>query len=182
MGKKVIIFPTDTVYGIGTSVYNKDGIDKIYSIKKRDRNKPLAVLCAHIEQIEEIAYVDDITRKIINKFLPGGLTLILNAKKVIVDNMGIETVGVRIPDYKLALDILAEVGPMATTSVNESGEAELNDYDTIYNAYNSLVDIIYKPSDEKRSLLASTVIDVRDGIKVLRDGAIKLEDIKNILE
>ena len=77
---KVIIFPTDTVYGIGTPIFDIEGIDRIYEIKKRPRTKPLACLCANLEQIDSIAFVDEQAKKLINKFLPGPLTLILNAK------------------------------------------------------------------------------------------------------
>lgn len=182
MNKKVIIFPTDTVYGIGTSIYNKNGIDRIYKIKKRDRSKPLAVLCANLEQIEEIAYVNDHHKKIIQKFLPGSLTIILKAKKPIVDNMGIDTVGVRIPNYDLTLEILKEVGPMATTSVNDSGCLELNDYLEIKDKYNDLVDLILKPTTQPRSLQPSTIIDMSGELKLLRLGSISFEHIKKILE
>ena len=78
---KLIIFPTDTVYGIGCSIYDIYNIDRIYEIKKRDKSKPLACLCASIEQIKSIAYVDELAAKLINKYLPGGLTLILKAKQ-----------------------------------------------------------------------------------------------------
>ena len=66
---KLIIFPTDTVYGIGCSIYDIYNIDKIYEIKKRDKSKPLACLCASLEQIESIAYVDELASKLINKYL-----------------------------------------------------------------------------------------------------------------
>ena len=80
MNNKVIIFPTDTVYGIGASVFDVEGMNKIYDIKKRPHNKPLAVLCKDIDQINEIAYVSDIARALIEKYLPGALTLILPAR------------------------------------------------------------------------------------------------------
>ena len=180
---KVIIFPTDTVYGIGTSIYDSKGMDKIYQIKKRDRSKPLAVLCANIEQIESIAYVTDEARKLINKFLPGPLTVILKSKECILETFKGETVGVRIPNYDVALEILKENGPMATTSVNESGMPSINNYNEIVKDYSNLVDEIYKPSSCATSSLASTVVLVTDnGINVVREGAITYEMIKKCLE
>ena len=78
--KKIIIFPTDTVYGIGCSVFDKTSIKKIYEIKHRPIDKPLAVLCANISQIDSIAYLNDKAKRLINKYLPGPLTIIIKAK------------------------------------------------------------------------------------------------------
>ncbi len=180
---KVIIFPTDTVYGIGASVYDTKGMDKIYEIKHRDKSKPLAVLCADIDQIEEIAYVTDEARKLINKFLPGPLTVILKSKDSIKDTFKGETVGVRIPNYDVALEILKENGPMATTSVNESGMPSINNYNEIVIDYSKLVDAIYKPSNCATSSLASTVVLIKENdIKILREGAITAKMIKECLQ
>lgn len=180
---KVIIFPTDTVYGIGASIYDSQGMDKIYQIKKRDKSKPLAVLCADINQIESIAYVTDKARKLINEFLPGPLTVILKSKECILDTFKGDTVGVRIPDYDVALEILKENGPMATTSVNESGMPSINNYNEIIREYSNVVDEIHKPSDCATSSLASTVVLIDEsGVKILRQGAITCKMIEKCLE
>ena len=73
----VIIFPTDTVYGIGTKIFDVEGIEKIYKIKNRPKDKPLACLCASLEQIKDIAEVTEDAEKLIKEFLPGALTIIL---------------------------------------------------------------------------------------------------------
>ena len=179
----VIIFPTDTVYGIGASIYDKEGMDRIYKIKNRPLSKPLAVLCANLEQINEICYVSEEGKKLINKFLPGPLTVILKAKDNILSTFGHDTVGVRIPNYKIALDILKLNGPMATTSVNESGKPSLNDYSQIKCEYGFLVEEIYAPDGEDTSSMASTVVDLTSGYpKILREGAISLEMIEECLK
>ena len=179
MKNKVIIFPTDTVYGIGASVYDVEGMNRIYDIKKRPHDKPLAVLCADIKQINEIAYVSDVAKVLINKYLPGALTLILPAKDNIKKTMNIQTVGVRIPNSKIALNILNEEGPLATTSVNDSGETPLNEYDIIYDKYNGIVDKIYK-SNEISSNISSTVILLNNNeMKLIREGQISFEEILN---
>ena len=180
MAGRVIIFPTDTVYGIGTKIFDKEGIKRIYEIKNRPLDKPLDCLCYDLEQIKSIAYTDDKTIKLINKFLPGPLTLILKAKEEVYNTIGYKTIGVRIPNSKIALDILHENGPMLTTSVNESGYTPLNEYDEIVNKYSNIVDYIY-PSNEKSSNLSSTVIMAIDEIKILRVGEISLNDINKTL-
>ncbi len=177
----ILIFPTDTVYGIGTPIFDIDGINKIYEIKKRPKDKPLACLCADINQIDKIAYLNNDIIKLINEFLPGALTIILNSKEEVIKKIGYKTIGIRIPNSKCALSILKEYGPMLTTSVNDSGDVPLNNYDEIKEKYNNLVDKIYK-SDEQSSNLSSTVILVdNDNIKILREGSIKKEDILRIL-
>lgn len=176
----VIIFPTDTVYGIGTKIFDIDGIEKIYQIKKRPKDKPLACLCANLEQIESIAILNDDAKLLINKFLPGPLTLILKCKKEVEDKIGYKTIGVRIPNLSLAIDILKENGPMLTTSVNDSGERPINEYELIVNKYDNIVDKIYY-SAEKSSDIASTVVSLLDGIKILREGEITLNMINECL-
>ena len=177
----IIIFPTDTVYGIGTPIFDIDGINKIYDIKHRSKDKPLACLCASLKQIEDIAVVSDVSKRIINAFLPGPLTLILESKDEVKAKIGYKTIGVRIPNNKLAISLLLKHGPMLTTSVNESGEAALNDYETIKATYGDVVDNIYY-DDEPSSSMASTVVLINgNDVKILREGAISKADIEKLL-
>ena len=125
---EVIIFPTDTVYGIGARINDIEALEKIYEIKKRPKDKRLAVLCSSIDDIEKIAYLNDDALKLINNFMPGGLTVILKTKEEFINDFIFETVAVRIPNHELALRILRENGPMATSSVNISGNRPMNDY------------------------------------------------------
>jgi L-threonylcarbamoyladenylate synthase len=169
---KVLIFPTDTVYGIGASVYDKEGIERIYEIKHRPHNKPLAVLCANIEQIDSICYLNEFAKRLINKYLPGALTIIVQAKENIKESMNLDMVGVRIPNSKVAIKILEENGPMATTSVNESGERPLNSYNEIVSVYSKVVDKIYD-GDEPSSSIASTVVMINgNDFNIIREGQI----------
>lgn len=177
----VIIFPTDTVYGIGTPIFDIKGIEKIYDIKKRPKDKPLACLCANLNQIEKIAYVSSDAKKLINKFLPGALTIILNAKEEVINKIGYKTIGIRIPNSLLAIKILEENGPMLTTSVNDSGETPINEYQEIVLKYSNIVDKIYDRT-EPSSNISSTVVLVNDDIKILREGQITKEDIINCLK
>ena len=178
---RVIIFPTDTVYGIGTCIFDLEGIERIYKIKNRPKDKPLACLCSSIEQIESIAILNDKARKLINKFLPGALTLILEAKEEVKNKIGYKTIGVRIPNSKIALNILEKNGPMLTTSVNDSGEKPMNEYDEIFKKYAKLVDKIYD-NDAKILEIPSTVLLMTgDELKVLREGIITIDEINKAL-
>ena len=182
MAGRVIIFPTDTVYGIGCKIRDLDGIERIYNIKHRPKEKPLACLCASLEQIKEIAEVDKVSEALIHKFLPGGFTVILKSKREIHNLIGYPTIGVRIPNHKIALDILKENGPMLTTSVNESGAVPLNEYDEIVKEYEGMVDKIYDTNTESMNK-PSTVVLITDGcVKILREGPVSKEEIEHFLK
>lgn len=181
MLKEVLIFPTDTVYGIGASLYDTESIKKIYEIKGRDFNKPLAVLCSNIKQIDEFAYMDKKASLLAKLLWPGGLTMVLKTKPKYFELTGESTIAVRIPNHKLALSLLDQYGPMKTTSVNASGELPLNDYDVIYEKYNLFVNKIYR-NEEKIQEVSSTVIDLVNDLKILREGNITKEDILDYLK
>ena len=166
---RIIIFPTDTVYGIGCNIYDIESINKIYEIKGRSHDKPLACRSDR----PQIRWPDS--------FLPGPLTLILKSRDIVFNKIGYKTIGVRIPNNINTINLLLENGPMLTTSVNDSGEEPLNNYDDIYNKYHDLVDYIYK-DDIKSSNISSTVVEiVDDKINILREGQIKEKDIINVL-
>ena len=98
----VVIFPTDTVYGIGAKIDDTIALEKIYEIKRRPKDKRLAVLCANISDIEKIAVLNDTAKKLIENFMPGALTIILKSKKEFISEYIFETVAVRIPNHELA--------------------------------------------------------------------------------
>lgn len=180
---RVIIFPTDTVYGIGTQIFDLEGIKRIYKIKNRPLNKPLACLCSNINQIEDIAILNDDAKKLIKAFLPGALTLILESQNIVKEKIGYNTIGVRIPNSKIALDILDKNGPMLTTSVNDSGEAPMNSYIEIKNKYDKLVDEIYDNYNNPILEIPSTVVSlINNNLIILREGTIKKEEIERILK
>jgi len=179
---KVIIFPTDTVYGIGTPIFDIDGINKIYEIKKRPKEKPLACLCSNLDQIESIAYVPKKAKLLIDKFLPGALTIILNSKENVINKIGYKTIGVRIPNSKIALDILNEFGPMLTTSVNESGNVPENEYDDIVKDFGPFVDYVYKTDNKSSSIPSTVIMFINDDFKLIREGEIKEKDLRQALK
>lgn len=179
---KLIIFPTDTVYGIGCSIWDRENIKKIYELKHRSYDKPLACLCASLEQIEQIAYVDQRARQLIEKFLPGALTLILKTKPAVAEAIGYQTIGVRIPDCKEAVAVLEEYGPMLTTSVNESGQQEMNSYEDIKKCYGGQVDLILPPTAHSSSIASTVLWLVDKELKLLREGSITLRMIKEAID
>lgn len=179
---QVIIFPTDTVYGIGTGLMNKEGIKKIYEIKGRDFNKPLAILVSSLDDVKDYAEITEDAVKLTKAFWPGGLTIVLKSKPEYEKITGEATIGIRMPNHPLALELLKKHGAMKTTSVNQSGEEPLNDYETINNQYGHLVDKVYQ-NNYQSSLKSSTVVNLSTkNCEILRIGDISLEEIKKTLQ
>lgn len=170
---EVVIFETDTVYGIGCLVDSKKGVEKIYDIKRRDGNKPLAILCANEEQVKEIVVDYSLGEELGRLYWPGALTLILPKKNIIPDYItsGYNTVGVRIPNDEIALSILERFGPMAVTSLNLSTEPATLLYAEALK-FDDKVDYLVKGKD--LSGISSTVYDCV-GKKVLRQGEVYIK-------
>ncbi len=169
---EVIVFQTDTVYGVGCLINSEVGVNKIYEIKKREKRNPLAILCANIEQVKELVVDFEMGGKYARKFWPGALTLVY-LKNDNVGNFitsGKTTVGVRIPNDKTALSILERFGPMAVTSLNLSSEPPILKYREVV-SFSKQVDYIIKGND--LSSISSTVYDVVNQ-KILRQGNIKI--------
>ncbi len=169
---KVIVFPTDTVYGIGTSWIDYEGIEKIYDLKKRDGRKPLAVLVYSFEQIKDyIEIVNEQTINLVNKYWPGAVTFIFKKKDSF--DYPLDTIAFRVPNSKIALEILEKFGPLATTSVNLSGEEPINNVDDIKDKFANIDYII--TDKEEFSSVSSTIVDLTTKeIKIIRQGEIKI--------
>lgn len=183
----LIIYPTDTVYGVGGIIESDESIAKIYKAKERSFKSPLIVLVSDVSKIEKIAYIEEKNRekieKLIKEFWPGGLTIILNKKDNVPDIMvsGGKTVGVRMPNLDTALKIIeAAGGLLPTTSANISGETTPRSYDELSEEFKERVEILV---DGGRCPIgnASTIIDMSDKPKILRTGAISVEDIEKII-
>ena len=183
---KVVVFPTETVYGIGTNGLDEKAIEKLYKLKKRPKNKPISLLVNNMDMINDIA--EDITEleyKLINKFMPGPLTIILKKKNKIPDILtaNSSTVGIRIPENEIAIKLIEYANvPLATSSANISGEASGINLKNIMKDFNDDIDY-YIDGGFSKIGIASTVVQVFDGIPhILRKGVITIDDIKKVVE
>ena len=180
----VILYPTDTVYGLGANIFNNEAVQRIYEIKKRDPSKPLSVLVQDTESLELIAHLNRNSREIVNKWLPGPFTFILNKKKIVSPYVSASAkVGVRIPDYKIAR-ALASLFPITTTSANITNECTLSNPQDILKQIGDNVDLVIDVGDLNKSK-PSTVIDLSSSKPTLvRNGfdSNDLGSIKNDLE
>lgn len=169
----VIIYPTDTTYGIGCDIFNRKGVKQIFQIKHRDSRKPFSFICCDLAEISNYAQVSNFAYKIMKRHLPGPYTFILAATKIVPNALSTKqkTVGVRIPDNKICREIVKQLGhPLVTTSANASGEETPQDPREIDTTMGRMVDLVI---DGGISLgEASTVISlVDDRIEVLREGS-----------
>ena len=162
---KIIVFHTDTVYGVGGLYGDEVSAEKIYEMKKRSQSKLLPVLCGSVEQVQMLTDFNDEAIKL-SKYWPGALTMILKKKNTD------KTLAVRIPNSKIALTVLNHFGPLSTTSVNISGEKEVNSVEEIIEKFSDYIDYIV--SDEMPlSETPSTIVDVTTKeIKIIRQGSI----------
>jgi tRNA threonylcarbamoyl adenosine modification protein (Sua5/YciO/YrdC/YwlC family) len=169
----VIIYPTDTTYGIGCDIFNRKGVKKIFQIKQRDPRKPFSFICGDLAEISNFAQVSNFAFKIMKRHLPGPYTFVLEATKIVPDSLSTrqKTVGVRIPDNPICQAIVRELGhPLVTTSANISGEETPQDPLLIEAKMGRMVDLVIDGGITISE--ASTVISLLDDkIEVLRQGS-----------
>ena len=174
----IAIFPTDTVYGIGCNPYNINAVKKIYEIKSREKIKSVPVLAYSLDIVKEITCIDSFTEKIIKKYWPGPLTLILKlTDKKLKKSLKLDKkIAVRIPDSKCTLKLLEKCGLLVGTSANISGNSSYtNPNECIKNIKNY---DIFLNGGTITSKGESTIIEIEnEKIKMIREGALKIKDI-----
>ena len=180
----IVIFPTETVYGIGANAYKEEAVRRIYEVKNRPDEKPLSIMVSGINEIEKYAVIQsDVERKIINNFMPGPITIILKKKLGVFDyiSSGKDTVGIRIPDNKIVLEILKKLKfPIVAPSANISGMPSGIDLKDILKDFDGKVDVCIDGGKAKIGE-ASTIVEVIDGKPViLRHGKITIDEIMRI--
>lgn len=164
----LIVYPTDTIYGLGANIFRDKAIRKVYSIKGRDYSKPISVSVSEIEDINKIAYLESVER--VKEVLPGPFTIILNKKKNVSPLLtaGGDKIGVRIPDNRISRELTRKF-PITSTSANLSGGKVLESADAMIELWGDSVDLIIDGGKLQGN--HSTVIDwTTQPPKVLRKG------------
>ncbi len=168
----IVAFPTETVYGLGADAHNRKTIERLYRIKKRPSRKPLTIHIAELERLKELnVEVNPLAERLMNRFWPGPLTLILNSK-------GGKRVGVRMPRGAIPRSLIKESGVLIVApSANISGEPPACDVAAIRKNFDGLIDLIVDGGKCEMGV-ASTVVDVSSpAAKVVREGAISKEKL-----
>jgi len=180
---ELIVYPTDTLYALGADVFHSDSVTKVFRVKNRPYTTPLPVAVADFAALETIAYTNQSVRQIVERFLPGSLTVILHKKDSISDLVtgGLDKVAVRIPDNSIALKVLSEFGPLTVTSANIHGEK------TPYLIKDIMMQLTHNVSvyldDGRLDAEPSTIVDLTlDTPQIIRQGSISIQEIMDVMK
>lgn len=183
----IVLFPTETVYGIGANGLDDLAVKKIFLAKGRAQDNPLILHISDMDMIESIVDVNNITEleyKLMNTFWPGPFTIILNKKPNIanVATCGGDTVGVRMPGNRIAHELIKKAGvPIAAPSANISGKPSGTNVKDIFEELHDKVDFIIDGGDCDIGLESTVVRVIGDKVKILRPGRISKEDIEKVI-
>lgn len=169
---ELVVFPTETVYGVATDALNPNAVERVYATKQRDRSKPISLAVPNHKSAEEYVGVSDRERDFMDEFLPGPVTVLLPKRDIVPDILtsGHEKVGIRVPDHEVALAFLDSAGPVTATSANISGTGSVVDVNELSDKF--LPNIEYVIDDGVLSGgIGSTVVDVHES-EIHRHGAI----------
>ena len=179
----VVAFPTETVMGLGIYFDDYNAYQYLNKIKNRPEDKPYSMMLGDISDIEKYAFVNDRDFKIIKAFMPGAITVLLNAKDVVpryvTHNTGV--IGIRVPDMDTLLDFIKYCGkPLLVPSANKSGEKPALNSEEAVAIFKNEVGYIFKGTCPGG--IPSTIVDLTgEQVKILREGPISFEDIKQVL-
>jgi L-threonylcarbamoyladenylate synthase len=187
---ELIVMPTDTVYGVAADAFNADAVARLLAAKGRGRQSPPPVLVSGVATMRAlVAEVPEAVERLVERFWPGGLTIVLPAQPSLTWDLGEThgTVAVRMPDDKFALELLEECGPLAVSSANKTGKPAALDADAAVDMLGDSV-AVYLDGGIVSTGVSSTIVDatglVGDAqrpVAVLREGAISRTQLREVL-
>ncbi|MEZ7995739.1 MAG: L-threonylcarbamoyladenylate synthase [Aquiluna sp.] len=185
---EVVVIPTDTVYGIAVDAFSPKAVELLLKTKGRERSVPPPVLIPKVETLSALATdLPLVASKLAAAFWPGALTMVLRAQPSLDWDLGETrgTVALRVPDHKITLALLEDVGPLAVSSANTTGNAAAVTAQQAFDYFGDKVPVYLDGGGSPKGE-ASTILDltqVRDGeaIRVLRKGALSLERIRSVI-
>lgn len=172
--EEVVGIPTETVYGIGVDPLSQAAVDKIFNLKERDENKPLSILVHSFHDLIKLKIISKVP-EIVELYWPGPLTIIVESELNFADGVGTKnpnSIGIRVPDNELALELLKKTGPLAVTSANISGQEDITNEKDAESVFGDKIGHYLQGSALHGS--GSTIVDFRDEeFKVIREGPLK---------
>ena len=182
---RLVVFPTDTVYGVGCDAFSPTAVQRLLDAKGRGREMPPPVLVSAKTTLEALAIgIPDWARALVDELWPGPLTLVFRQQASLQWDLGETrgTVAVRMPDHDAALELLARTGPLAVSSANLSGEPAATDADEAERMLGDKVEVILD-AGIARGLVPSTIVDATGPEpRVLRAGAVSVAELDKLLE
>ena len=184
---EIVVFPTETVYGIGANALDENAVSKIFKAKNRPMDNPLIVHISDYNMLESITEnITDLEKRIMDKFWPGPLSIILNKKEnILPDNVtaSLSTVAVRMPSNKIALELIKKTSlPIAAPSANVSSRPSGTNIDDIYEELNLNVSYFLDGKESEIGLESTVIRVINDEIIILRPGKITIDDLKVITD
>ena len=177
------VYPTDTLYGLAADPFNDSAVKKVFLSKNRPFDMPLSIAVSDVRMMESVAVLNDSARKLISRFLPGPLTILLTKKPSLSDLLtsGDSQIGIRIPDHPFALKFIKRVGPITSTSANLHSKPDPTSIEMAKKDLGNAVDI-YIDCGKTNLSAPSTIVDVSEGdVEIVRAGVITKEEIANAL-
>lgn len=177
---RIGVYPTETAYGIAADALDEEAVEKVYEAKQRPKSKPLTAICHNLEQVEKHANLTEDERKLAEEFMPGPLTLVVERKSHIPDNLN-ESFVFRIPGSETARE-MAGKGPITATSANISGQSTSYSISDISDELLDEVDFVVDEGDLDDGP-TSSIVEVNNGeIIVHRRGPVSKQSLEEVLE
>ena len=180
---KLLIFPTETVYGIGVDAFNEEAVSSLYEKKQRPLDKPLLMHINGIEMAESVAVLDEKARELIKKYTPGPLTLVVKRREA-VPSIAVangDTVGLRFPSNEYFISLVNRFGrPIAATSANISGGKSVSDASDL-DEVTACADLVIDGGECELGLESTIISLVNETPKILRQGSFPREKIEEVL-
>ena len=160
----LVVYPTETVYGLGGDALNPDAVERVFAAKARDRSKPISMAVPDLETAHEYGSLDDREAAFVERFLPGPVTVVVEKRQVVPDVLtaGRDRVGIRIPDDEVALSLLQEVSPVTATSANRSGNPSARRVTDLDSRVRDAVSVVLDGGETPGG--GSTVVDVNRNV------------------
>lgn len=180
---EIIAYPSDTIYCLGTDIYDEQAIKKVFMLKKRPFDMPISVCVQNAKAASAVGFINRTARRLIDEFTPGPLIVLVDKREDVPDLLtaGSRTVGIRIPAFPLTLKILEEFGPITSASANIHSKKNAVTIDSCVRDFGSKVSI-YLDSGKTRYGTQSTIVDATDDdIRVVREGPIESRKIEAFL-
>ena len=180
----IVVFPTETVYGIGANGLDENAVKKLYNIKQRPLNKPISLLVSNMDMVNQVAKdITELEYRLMEDFVPGPFTIILKKKEIVPDivTSNQDTVGIRMPAGEIAKKLVEYANvPIATPSANISGKPSGTNFESVMRDFEGKVDFFIDGGKSELGI-SSTIVKVIDGVPhILRQGSITKEQIEKI--
>ncbi len=176
----LVVYPTDTLYGLGADVYNEQAVERVYRIKRRPHEMPLPVAVGSVDDIDTVAVMNDMAWTLARALLPGALTMVLSKRDTVSDRVAGDTIAVRVPDHPVARELCRTAGAITATSANRHGRMAPSTVEKAREQLGNAVDL-YLDGEELPGVPSTVVAITLKGVTVIREGAVSEERLHDII-